>query len=355
MTLRELAGRIGGRLKSGTTADRVVAGVSTLEEAGPDEVCYFGNPRYRSKLATTRALAVICTSEDTQTSASDLILVKDAYSSFREALLLFQPDRSSAMLGGAGPGSAVHPSARVHPSVRLGRFAVIDRDCVVGENTMIGHCCCLGPGVIVGSDCTLGHNVVLEAGTRLGDRVILHSGTVLGSDGFGFVPDPSGARKVPQNGNVVVLDDVEIGANCAIDRGTAGDTVIGPGTKLDNLVHLAHNVRLGSSCMLAAQVGMAGSTRVGDRVMFGGQAGITGHIGIGDDAVIGAQAGVTKDVRGGTTVSGYPARPHEKARRIEAVVSMLPEILDRLRRLEGLARPISHESGTDESEADDTR
>jgi UDP-3-O-[3-hydroxymyristoyl] glucosamine N-acyltransferase len=326
LTLAELAKRLGGRL-AGESGDHPVEGVSTLSEAGASEVCYYGNPKYRSQLSSTSALAVIV-SDRIETSSPNLIVVDDAYDAFRKALLLFRP-RDDSGFRGVHPTSLVHETATIGEEVDVGPFTVLDRGVRIGDGTRIGSSCYLGPEVMVGRECRIHAGVRLEARTEVGDRVTIHAGSVLGSDGFGYVPDPGGAhRKVPQNGNLLVRDHVEIGANCTIDRGVTGSTVIGEHTKLDNLVHVAHNVVLGRGCFLAAQTGIAGSTRVGDGVVFGGQAGIIGHIRIGDGARIGAQAGVTKDVPAGETFSGYPARPHREALLRDALVSRLPRLFD---------------------------
>ncbi|NLP05737.1 UDP-3-O-(3-hydroxymyristoyl)glucosamine N-acyltransferase [Candidatus Fermentibacteria bacterium] len=331
-SLGELASALGGSLE-GPDGSLPVRGVASIQDAGPDEVCYFGNPRYRRFLATTRSMAVI-TSRRVETSARNMILVGDAYEGFRKALEIFAPDRSSAFRG-IHPSAVVAGDALLGEDVSVGPCAVIDREARIGESTAVGAGCYIGPGVKIGRSCSLHPRVVLEAGTLVGDRVVIHAGTVVGSDGFGFVPDPSGHRKIPQNGIVEIEDDVEIGANCAIDRAVTGSTRISRFTKLDNLIHVAHNVVIGPGCLLAAQVGISGSTSIGSGVVFGGQAGLSGHIEIGDRATIAAQAGVTKSVRAGETVSGYPARPHARALRVDAALSRLPEILDRLKGLLG--------------------
>jgi len=328
-SLGELASKLGGRLE-GPDSDAEVRGVSTIQDAGADEVCYYGNPLYARYLASTRALAVIV-SEKVETSARNLLVVGNSYDAFRQTLALFQPDRSSGFEG-IHPTAVVHPSAVISEGASVGPHSVVDREALIGEGTVIGALCFVGPRVRIGTSCLLHPGVVIEADTLLGDRVVVNSGAVLGSEGFGFVPDPSGHRKIPQVGNVVIEDDVEIGANCCVDRATTGSTVIGRFTKLDNLIQIAHNVRIGQGSLLAAQVGIAGSTRLGSGVVAGGQAGLVGHIEVGDRAVIGAQSGVTKSVRAGATVSGYPAREHSRELRVEAALSGLPEFMSEVRR-----------------------
>lgn len=346
--LGDLAPALGGRLV-GPGADEPVRGVSSLEEAGPDQVCYFGNPLYRRYLGSTRALAVIC-SKELESSAPNLIIVPEAYEAFRKALAIFAPDRSSGF-DGVHPAAVMHPSASIGEGVRIGPGTVLDRDVSVGAGTRIGAGCYLGPGVSVGSGCDIHSSVVLEADTSIGDRVVIHPGAVIGADGFGFVPDPAGHRKVPQNGVVRIEHDVEIGANCTIDRAVTGATVVGAFSKLDNLVHLAHNVTLGPGCLLAAQVGIAGSTRVGAGVVMGGQAGLGGHLEIGERATIAGQAGVTKNVPPGAVVSGYPARMHAKALRQDAALARLTDLVDSISehlnasRIEKEKPPIEPEPG----------
>jgi UDP-3-O-[3-hydroxymyristoyl] glucosamine N-acyltransferase len=328
ISLEELARRLDARLV-GKGSDVLVKGVGTLEDAGPDHVCYFGNPRYARQLETTRALAVIAGGE-VVTSAPNILVVKNPYLAFRNALALFQPDRRSGFPG-VHPAAVVHPSAALGPGVSIGPLAVVDRDARIGAGTGIGASCVIGPGAEIGADCVIHPLVSILAQCVLGDRVIVHSGAVIGSDGFGFVPDPGGRHaKIPQNGNVVVGDDVEIGAGTTVDRAVTGSTVIGAGSKLDNLVQVAHNVRIGKGCFLAAQTGVAGSTVIEDMVTCAGQVGIGGHLRIGSGAVITAKSGVSKNVKPGETVSGIPAREHRQNMRIMAAAARLPGLLRKL-------------------------
>ena len=322
MKLSILAEKLGGELV-GPDSDSEVAGVSTLQDAQHDQICYFGNRLYKKYLKSTSALAVI-TSEMVESSAANLILVNEPYLAFREALMLFRDEALSGFTG-IHPTSVIHPDAVLSMGVTVGPNAVVDSGASIGSGTFIGAGSVIGPSVTIGSGCYINPIVSVYHDCVIGDRVIIHSGTVIGSDGFGFVPNPAGHLKIPQNGNVVIEDDVEIGAGCTIDRAVVGSTLIGRFTKLDNLIQIAHNVTVGSGCLIAAQTGISGSTEVGSGVILGGQVGTAGHIAIGDNAVIAAQSGVTKDVAAGTTVSGYPARSHKRALRLNAAIADLPD------------------------------
>ena len=234
----------------------------------------------------------------------------------------------------------IHPTAvigagtEVAPSASIGPYAVLGGGTRVGERARIGAQVVVGAECEVGADAVLHPHVTLYDGVVVGARSVVHSGARLGADGFGFVPEGGGLRKVPQVGGCVIGEDVEIGANTTIARGSIGDTTVGAGTKIDNLVQIGHNCRIGRSVVIVSQVGISGSTRVGDGAVLGGQAGIQGHIEIGAGARIGAQSGVTASVAAGATVSGYPARPHREALRVQAAVFGLPRLLQRLKHLE---------------------
>jgi UDP-3-O-[3-hydroxymyristoyl] glucosamine N-acyltransferase len=322
MKLSILAGKLNGEL-IGPDGESEVAGVSTLQDAEPDQVCYFGNKLYRKYLKSTCALAVI-TREILESSAPNLILVNEPYRAFREALILFGHESLSGF-SGIHPTSVIHPDAVLSANVNIGPNAIVDSCATIGEGTSIGAGSVIGPGVRIGCGCFINSLVSVYHDCVIGSRVTIHSGAVIGSDGFGFIPDPEGHLKIPQNGNVVIEDDVEIGAGCTIDRAVVGSTIIGRFSKLDNLIQIAHNVTIGQGCLIAAQTGISGSTEIGSGVVFGGQVGTAGHITIGDGAIVAAQSGVTKDVAAGITVSGYPARSHNRALRLNAAVSDLPD------------------------------
>jgi UDP-3-O-[3-hydroxymyristoyl] glucosamine N-acyltransferase len=266
--------------------------------------------------------------------------VDDPYAALAAALEIFHPAQRPEP--GVSPAADIDHSARIGEAVTAAPGARVGPECEVGDGSV------LHPGVVlqercrVGRDCVLHPNVVLYADTVLGDRVVIHGGSVLGSDGFGYALTPEGHRKVPQVGRVVVEDDVEIGANVTVDRATLGETLIGRGTKVDNLVQIAHNVRVGPGSILVGQVGISGSTRLGSGVVFAGQSGAAGHLEVGDGARVGAKSAVFSDVPPGETVTGIPAVGHSLWRRIATALPRLPEILRRLRRLEkasGLAGP----------------
>ncbi len=340
-TLAEIAALCGAEIDASTGSSgasdvsaRPIDGPATLRDATPRELSFLGNPRYRSELATTRAAAVLVSRTERRERA-DLVFLRcaDPNAAFTRVVQAFAP-------APARPAPGVHPSAVVDPSAELGEHVSIGPHAFVGAGARVGaqsivHAqVCIGAGVRVGESCELHPGVVLYERVELGSRVIVHAGSVLGSDGFGYEPTREGWRKIPQCGTVIVEDDVEIGANVCIDRARFGSTRIGRGVKIDNLVHLAHNVVIGDGALIIAQVGIAGSTRIGARAVLAGQAGLNGHIEIGERARIGAQAGVFGDVPAGADVIGWPARPRIAALRQTALVERLPEIYARLRELE---------------------
>ena len=310
-TLGEVARLIGGRILGDESV--VLTGVSGIREAQPGHLTFLSNPKYSRYLATTRASAVIVEGGASEAAGGGgcpaLLVTENAYAAFARAMEIFV-ERT----GGMAPG--VHPAAFVAGSARLGQGVAIGPHAVVLDDAEIGDGAAIHPGAYVG------------AGAKIG------RGSVIGSDGFGFAREGTVQVKVPQLGNVVVEDDVEIGANVCIARATVGTTRVGKGTKIDNLVQIAHNVVIGEGSVVVAQVGISGSTEIGDRVVLGGQAGIAGHIRVGDDAMVGAQAGVTKSVPTGEQVSGYPARRHTAAKRLSACVQSLPDLFRRVRGLE---------------------
>lgn len=339
LTLGELAERTGARLVG--DAQVRISGVSGIREAVPGQITFVANSRYLHYLSDTNASAVIV-GEGVDGSRIPHLVATDPYRTYLQVLQIFSrpPDQPPT---GIDPSAIVSPRATLGENLAIGPYVVIEDDVEIGDGTILMAGCYLGPRSRIGAHCRFYPHVVLREETTVGDRVILHPGVVLGSDGFGYAFDGTAHRKIPQMGRVILEDDVEIGSNSTIDRATTGETRIGRGTKIDNLVHLAHNVEVGELSILCAQVGISGSTRLGRGVTLGGQSGAVGHIEIGDGARIGAQGGVTKSVPAGETVSGYPATNHARASRMYAALRHLPETLRRIRELESRVRELERE------------
>lgn len=334
-TLAELAARVGGAVE-GDGALRI-EGVASLETAGPEHLSFFSNKKYRRAFEASRAGAVVVDRDAEVPAGRTVLRAPNAYLAFARISTAFHPPREA--LPEVSPLAAVHPTAAVHPSAQVMPLACVGPGAVVGARTIVFPGAHVGEGARVGEDCIVYHNVVIRERCVVGDRVILQPGAVLGSDGFGYALDMEGEGrgprhyKVPQVGNVVVEDDVEIGANACVDRATLGTTRIGRGAKIDNLVQIAHNVEVGPLSILASQVGIAGSTKLGMGVVAWGQVGIVGHLSIGDRAVLAAQAGVGHDVEAGERVAGSPATPDVQWARNSAVFNRLTEMRRELREL----------------------
>ena len=314
----------------------------------PEIICFLSNPRYARYLDTTGASAVIV-GRGTEVPAGIVgIEVDDPYFAFLRLLELFNTRSPSDIADGIHELAVIEPGARLGKNVSIGAFAVIGARATVGDGTIIGSGTVVMPRSSIGAKCILYPNVTVMDGCEIGDRVIIHAGAVIGADGFGFAPSGGSIHKIPQIGSVRIEDDVEIGACTCIDRAAFGVTVIGKSAKLDNLIQVAHNVQVGSHTVIASQVGISGSTVIGSGVQMGGQAGLSGHLAVGDGSSVGAQAGVTKDVPPGETVSGYPAKNHMKAMRLEAALRNLPELAKTVRkqqkRIEELERIIEKRS-----------
>ncbi|MEJ0020500.1 MAG: UDP-3-O-(3-hydroxymyristoyl)glucosamine N-acyltransferase [Acetobacteraceae bacterium] len=303
-------------------ADLMLAGVAPLQTAGPGDVSFLDNRKYLPALATTRAGAVIVhrTMCDRVPAATVAIVADEPYVAWARVAALFHP--LPPTVPGVHPSAVVAADARIDPTAEIGPLAVIGARVQIGAGSRIGPGAVIGDGVVIGADCRIGAHVSLSH-ALLGDRVIVYPGARIGQDGFGFAITDSRFVSVPQLGRVVLEDDVEVGANTTIDRGSMHDTLIGAGSRLDNLVQIGHNVRLGRGCVIVSQVGISGSTILEDHVMVAGQAGLTGHLRIGRRARIGAQAGVMADVPDGADVVGSPAQPVREFFRHVAVLRRL--------------------------------
>jgi UDP-3-O-[3-hydroxymyristoyl] glucosamine N-acyltransferase len=330
-TTKELADFLGCTLEGDAAA--IVSGVASPASARTEDLIYVESSRHLERAAASAARCVII-APGLSMPGKILLRATNPKLAFACAAGWLVPPAPIAQ--GIHPTAVIAPSAIIYPGAAVGPYTVIEEEVQIGAGTEIGAFCFLGRGARVGEGCRLYPRVTLYAGALLANRVILHSGAVIGSDGFGYVSQDGKRLKFPQVGGVEIQDDAEIGANSTIDRGSLDRTRIGAGTKLDNLVHIAHNVSIGENTVIAAQTGVSGSSLIGKNVAVGGQVGVADHCEIEDNAVIGAQAGIPsgKIVRAGQVVWGTPARPLEKFKKQFAWFSRLPELAERVKRLE---------------------
>ena len=332
VTVDELAVLVGGRVAGGP-GDAHITGAASLVDAEQGDITFFGNAKYLPALKTSRATCALVPTGFSESIPATQLQVDNPSLAFAKILERFGPREATYEAG-------VHPTAVIGTGVQLGAgvsiqpHAVIEANAVIGDGTMIGAGAYIGHGVRVGSDCRIHPNTSIRERCILGDRVIVHCGAVIGSDGFGFELVEGRYVKIPQIGIVQVDNDVEIGANTTIDRARFGRTWIGEGSKVDNLVMIAHNVVIGKHSIIVSQVGISGSTRVGNYVTLAGQVGVVGHVEIGDQAVVGAQAGVTKNLPGKQMYWGTPALPMAEKKESLALVGRLSKLWDRVKRLE---------------------
>jgi UDP-3-O-[3-hydroxymyristoyl] glucosamine N-acyltransferase len=328
-TATEIASQMQGEIAGDGSV--LLTGFAPADRAKAGDLTFAENADYLA-LAEKSAASAIIVDKSIASSSKVLIRVKNPRVAFAKTLALFFPEPAFA------PG--IHPTAVIAATATVDSTAYVGPHCVVGEKVRIGARSVLqggnhvGAGSQIGEDANLFPNVTVYPRTEIGSRVRIHSGTVIGSDGFGYVPDAGVHRKVPQIGNVIIRDDVEIGSNVSIDRGALGPTIIGAGTKIDNLVQIAHNVVIGEHCLIVAQAGIAGSTKLGNYVILGGQVGLAGHLKIGNGVSIAAQSGVMHNIPDGEKWFGYPAQPDKQTKRQMIALQQLPELIRRVRELE---------------------
>jgi UDP-3-O-[3-hydroxymyristoyl] glucosamine N-acyltransferase len=343
-TASQIAIHINGKVEGDDSVS--VNGFSKIEEGKNGDISFLANPKYEDHLYTTKASIVVVSHvlELREPVRSTLIRVSDPYASFAKLMRFYQNSLSTNLVGIEQP-SFIHPTAKLGKDVYIAAFSYVGENVVIGDNVKIYPHCYLGNEVKVGNSTTFFAGVKIYNHCVVGNEVLIHAGTVIGSDGFGFAPQSNGSyKKVPQLGNVVVEDCVEIGANVCIDRATMGSTIIRKGTKLDNLVQIAHNVEVGDNTVVAAQAGISGSTKIGKQVTIGGQAGIVGHIHIADGTKINGQSGVSKSIRReNTIVTGSPAFDFSSSMRAQAVYRKLPELDKKIKELESLLEILQRE------------
>ncbi len=342
ISLKEIEALVGGEI----TGDEniVITGVAGIKEAGEGEITFVANSKYASLMDSTNASAIIV-SRDVENGRRTLVRTDDPYLAFTKVMELWANGN-----GEPSTGAEIHPTAVVGKDVKLGENVSIQAYVILEDGVEVGDNAAICPYVYIGKKSRVGDGtliypcVTVREKINIGKRCIIHSGTVIGSDGFGFAPVKGIHHKVPQIGTVIIEDDVEIGANVTIDRGTIGKTLIGKGTKIDNLVQIAHNVAIGENSIIVAQVGISGTAVLGKGVTVAGQAGIAGHLTVGDNSTIAARAGVTKSVPANSCVSGFPAKPHDKEKRLKATIQRLPELAKTIRELQQKVKELEEKS-----------
>jgi len=339
-TLKEITHLVKGELVGDPNV--AITGISGIKEAKEGDITFLANSKYASLVETTKAAAIITSREQFKTS-KPLIKTDNPSIAFTKVVSLAAYDGIKHP-GGIHPTAVISPNAQIAKDVAIGAYTVVEDGVEIGAGSIIYSGCYVGCHAKVGKKCLIYPHVSIRERIEIGDRVIIHSGAVIGSDGFGFAMVGGVQEKIPQIGTVSIEDNAEIGANVTIDRARFNKTVIGKGTKIDNLVQIAHNVVTGENCIIVAQAGISGSTTLGKGVVLAGQAGIVGHIHIGDKAIVAAQAGVTKSIPAGTKVSGYPAKPHETALRVNACLQRLPELCKKIRELEEKVKSLEEKN-----------
>lgn len=335
-TLEELAARVGGRVVGDGSVR--IARVSTVDEASSDALTFATNEAYFASALESAAAAILVEASLEKTpAAKPLLVVENARHALALLLQSLRPLRPRGPF--RHPSAVVEPDAQLADDLYVGAHVYIGNRATIGAGSVVGAGAYVGDGVSIGAAVWIHSGVSIMSGTRIGDRVVLYSGCVIGSDGFGWAFVDGRSERIPQIGNVVLEDDVEVGANSCIDRAQTGSTRIGTGTKIDNLVQIGHNCRVGEHCVIAALTGLAGSTVIGDHVKVGGLVGFKGHVTIGSGATIAGSAGIWGDIADGATVSGNPARNHREHVRQEVMIRKLPKLFDRVEALERSRSP----------------
>lgn len=342
LTVAEIASRLGATLDGDPGA--VVEHLAGIRDAEKGDITFVANPKYAHAASETRATAVIVPLDWTRPSPASLIRTKNPDKAFAEVAQWFAPPPVEFMPG-IHPSAVIAPGASIGPDAHIGPHVVIESGVSIGARCVLIAGCYIGHGVRIGDDCRFYPNVSIREYCKIGARVILHNGVVIGSDGFGYVQEGAIRRKITQIGIVILGDDVEIGANTTIDRARFGQTRIGNGVKIDNLVQIAHNVTIGDNAVLIAQVGIAGSCTIGERSILAGQVGVAGHVEIGADVIIGAQSGVNKDTLNRGMYLGSPAIPFEKATKLIAHMSRMPDFKKRVAGLEERLAALEKKAG----------
>ena len=334
-TVAELARIVGGEYSG--DGDVVISAAAPIANAASGDITFIANPKYVKYLETTAASAVVLP-VDIPCDRIPVIRHQNSYYAFALILDALYPE-NQPYHDGISSGAEIDISAIIGENTTIGPLCFVGENSKIGDRTHLAPQAFVGRNVTIGKDCRIYPHVVILDGSIIGDRVTIHSGTVVGSDGFGYAQHDKGIKKIKQVGHVEIDDDVEIGASVTIDRGALGPTKIGRGTKIDNLVQIAHNVEIGQNCIIIAQVGISGSTKLGNGVILAGQVGLVGHLELGDGVMVGAQSGVNHSIPAGKSYFGSPAREIMEAKRIEATVRRLPDLIKRVRALEKKQKP----------------
>ncbi len=328
-TLEQLAELVGGEPVG--QSDLIVSGVSEIQDGKQGTISFLANPMYKKYIESTKASAVVV-SDSSLLNGQNGIVVRNPQLAFSKILGEFSPRHTTQK--GIHPTAVVDPSVHLGDVVSVGANAVIQENVTIGEGTRVEANSVIGCNTVIGKECRIHPRVTIYHDCTIGDRVVIFSGTVIGCDGFGFVTEQNTHYKIPQLGKVIIGSDVEIGANCTIDRATIGETIIGKMTKLDNLIHIAHNVKIGVGCLLAAGVGIAGSVTIEDYCILAGQSGVVPHVTVGSKSIIAVKSGVTKSLKGGEIYSGMPARKIREQNKKDAILSSVSLLKNRIEKLE---------------------